>query len=247
VTGPDYPTIHPSKDTLNGIIDAFMARTEILRRACLICGRWGAPEANRAVARAIQSLSFAAVPLAGQSFTTYLALREFGASICFYWNIAGLLDRNDWAAVHALQKLKLRDLNGAQNAVMVLPFGLYQVDGWKFLKNLERSNTPMSVFLSQSFVAEVRDIAVTEARGEELFDQTELMIGLEFAYRRGRGVMPLGQFAWKGWGQRLKEELERIEGLSDDDPFFKAGMMGGSKASAAHTIQEIRLWRGAGF
>ena len=62
--------------------------------------------------------------------------------------------------------------------------------------------------------------------------------------------MPLGQFIWKRRGQWLEEELERIEGLSDDDPFFKAGMMGGGKASAAHTIQEIRLWLqqiGAGF
>ena len=115
VTGPDYPTIHPSKDTLNGIIDAFMARTEILRRACLICGRWGAPEANRAVAGAIQSLSFAAVPLAGESFTDYLVLREFGASIGFYWNMAGLLERGAWAAVHALQNIELRDT--AQTAV----------------------------------------------------------------------------------------------------------------------------------
>ena len=102
VTGPDYPTIHPSKDTLNGIVYAFMARTEILRRACLICGRWGTPEANRAAARAIQSLSFAAVLLNG--FTSYSELREFGASICFYWNMAGLLDRGDWAAVRALCK-----------------------------------------------------------------------------------------------------------------------------------------------
>jgi SIR2-like domain len=246
VTGPDYPTIHPSKDTLNGIVDAFMARTEILRRACLICGRWGAPEANQAVARAIQSLSFAAVPLAGESFTTYLALREFGASICFYWNIAGLLDRNDWAAVHALHKLKLRDLNGAKDAVMVLPFGWYQVEGWKFLKNLERFYAPMSVFLAQSFVAEGRDIAVSEARGEELFDQTELMIGLEFAYQRvhngSAAGMPVGQFIWKRRGQWVKEELERIEGLSDDDPFFKAGLMGGGKAYAASTIKEIRQW-----
>jgi hypothetical protein len=247
VTGPDYPTFHPSNDTLNGIVDGFMARTEVLRRACLICGRWGTPEANRAVARAIQFLSFAAEPSPG--YTIYSELREFGASICFYWSLAGLRGRDpiDWAAVHALQKIELRNLHGAKDAVMVLPFGEYLVDGWKFLKNLERSNTPMSVFLSQSFVAEVRDIAVTEARGEELFDRTELMIGLEFASQRllsGSGfAMPPGQFIWKGRGQRLKEELERIEGAPDDDPFFKAGMMGGSKASAAHTIQEIRLWR----
>jgi hypothetical protein len=246
VTGPDYPTIHPSKDTLNGIVDAFMARTEILRRACLICGRWGTPEAKRAIARAIQFLSFAAEP--SPDYNIYSELREFGASICFYWSMAGLRGRDpiDWAAVQALQKIELRDLLGAKDAVMILPFGRYQVDGWKFLKNLERFHAPMSVFLAKSFVAEARDIAVSEARAGELFDQTECMIGLEFASQRllsGSGAaMPLAHFIWKGRGQWLKEELERIEGLSDDDPFFKAGMMGGSKASAARTIREIRLW-----
>ena len=49
--------------------------------------------------------------------------------------------------------------------------------------------------------------------------------------------MPVGQFIWKRRGQWLEEELERIEGLSDDDPFFKAGMMGGSKE------QPLRLFK----
>ena len=230
---------------MNEIVNSFMAQTEVLRRACSVCGRWGTPEANRAVGIAIQSLSFASESLAGDR--AYARLREFGASICFYWNMAGLLGRNDrnyWAAVHALQKLKLRELNGAKDAVMVLPFRWYE--DWKFLKNPERFREPMSALLSQSFVAEARDIAVSEARGEELFDQTELMIGLEFAYQRVHSgieaVMPVGQFIWKRRGQWLEEELEKIVGLSNDDPFFKAGLMGGSKKSAARTIQEIRVW-----
>jgi hypothetical protein len=80
-----------------------MVRTEILRRACLICGRWGTPEANQAVTKTIQSLSFAAELIGGLSL--YLALREFGATICFYWNIAGLLDREDWATVQNVAKI----------------------------------------------------------------------------------------------------------------------------------------------
>jgi hypothetical protein len=251
--GLNHSNSKPPADRMNEITDSFMAQTEVLRRACLICSRWGTPEANKAAGRAIQSLSFGAASVAG--YQPYIQLREFGASICFYWNMAGLLGRDpiDWAAVHALQTLKLRDRNSAKDAVMVLPFGWYGVD-WKFLKNPDRFYAPMSVFLAQSFIAEARDIAVNEARAEELFDQTELMIGLEFAYQRlqsGSGAaMPVGQFIWKRRGQWLGEELERIEGLSDDDPLFKAGVMGGSKESAAHPIQEIRLWLpriGAGF
>jgi NAD-dependent SIR2 family protein deacetylase len=247
------PFPKPENERMNEILNSFMAHSEVLRRACLISGRWGTEAANRAVAQAIQSLSFAGESSAGDS--AYTRLREFGASICFYWNMAGLLGRDpiDWAAIHALQKLRLRELNGVEDAVMVLPFSWYQVN-WKFLKNLERFYAPMSVFVAQSFVAEARDIAVNEARAVELFDQTELTIGLEFAHQRvpssSGAAMPLGQFIWKGRGQWLEEELQRTEGLSGDDPFFKAGMMGGSKESAARTIQEIRLWLsrvGSGF
>jgi hypothetical protein len=244
VTGPDYPTSPPSNDTLIGIVDAFMARTEVLRRACLICGRWGTPEANRAVGRAIQALSFAARPADG--FNYYSELREFGASICFYWNMAGLLDRGDWAAVHTLQKLELRDLDSAKDAVMILPFDRGQGVDWKFLKNLERSHVPASLFLAKTFVAGARDIVLSEARASELFDQTELTIALEHAHQRGQGrettSMPAGRFVWKNGGQWFEEELKRIEGFSDDDAFFQAGLMGGGKEAATLTIQKIRRY-----
>jgi hypothetical protein len=244
VTGPNYPTGDPSADAANGIVHAFMARTEILRRACLICGRWGTPDANRAVARAIQSLSFAAVP--GTGYTNCLELREFGASISFYWNMAGLLDRGDLDAVHALQTLKLRDLTSAKDAVMVLPFSRYQVGNWKFLKDHDRFYAPASAFLAKKFTAEALDIALGEARGDELFDQTELTIALEHAHQRGQGQqttwMPLGRFVWKNRGQWLEQELKRVEGLSDDDAFFNAGLMGGGKETAAGTTQKIRRW-----
>jgi hypothetical protein len=249
VTGPDYPTIQPSGDTLNGIVDAFVARTEVLRRACLICGRWGTPEANRAVARAIRSLSFAAA-LLNNGYIDYSELREFGASICFYWNMAGLLERDriDWDAVHALQTLRLKDLNSAKDAVMFLPFESYQFLDWKFLlKGDERFRAPASAFLAKRFVAEARDIALGETRADELFAQTVLNIALGHAHQKGSGQdstwIPIGQFVWKNDGEWLEEQLKRVEGLPDDDPFLKSGMMGGSKKAAAATIQKIREYR----
>jgi hypothetical protein len=54
--------------------------------------------------------------------------------------------------------------------------------------------------------------------------------------------MPPGQFIWKRRGDWIEEELEKVAGLSNDDPFFKAGLMGGGKASAASTLKEIRPW-----
>jgi SIR2-like domain len=176
------PFPKPENERMNEILNSFMAQSEVLRRACLVCGRWGTPKANRAVGTAIQSLSFASESLAGDR--AYTRLREFGASICFYWNMAGLLGRDpiDWTAIRALQKLKLRDFNGVNDAVMALPFRWYEE--WTFLRNPERFREPLSALLSQIFIVEARDIAVYGARGEELFDQTELTIGLEVAHQR---------------------------------------------------------------
>ena len=52
--------------------------------------------------------------------------------------------------------------------------------------------------------------------------------------------MPVGRFIWKRDGEELVDELKRIESLSDNDEFFKAGMLGGSKESAAPTLRKVR-------
>lgn len=237
----DYPGVHPTKDTLNRIVEAFLSRTTVLRRAALISGRWGTPIANQAVARAIQSLSFANGPQSG--FVAYLSLREFGSSICFYWNMAGLLDRGEWVAVRALQALEIETHTGKMDAVSVFPFLTYKDVDWKFLTDYERSHTAISSFLAPKFVAEARDIALSEMRADELFDQTELVIALGYVHRRlaevGRATgMPVGRFSWKGG--TLEAELKRIEALPDSDVFFQAGMLGGSKATAIPTLQKVR-------
>jgi hypothetical protein len=127
---------------------------------------------------------------------------------------------------------------------MVLPFHTYASVDWRFLAGFERRKTAVSDFLAAKFIVEARDIALEPNRAEDLFDQTELAIALSYAHRRGENSpttrMPVGRFIWKDRGQRLEDELKRIEGLPDSDAFFNAGMMGGSKEAAAPTIQKIR-------
>jgi hypothetical protein len=247
VSGPDYPDVAPTNESLNRIVDAFMARTEVIRRACLICGRWGTVDANQAVARAIQALSFRAQLLQGRAYEANGELREFGASICFYWNTAGLLDRGDWRAIRGLQEVSVNWIGDKRDAVMALPFSVYSdVGGWKFLRGLERHHTPISVYLAARFAAEARDITLSRARADELFDQTELAIALGYAHKRlksGRGCwMPTGRFFWKDGGTIFLEELKRIEALPESDPLFRSGMLGEDKSAAVATLQEVRAF-----
>ncbi|UWU13240.1 SIR2 family protein [Rhizobium sullae] len=248
VSGPDYPTANPTSETLNSIVATFMVRTEVLRRACLICGRWGTTEANRAVVRSIQSLSFAAESQGG--YTWYINLREFGASIVFYWNLAGLIDREDWKAINGLQSAEIKADGRNAKLVSVLPFLSNSMD-WKILPGVEQNRTPVSAYLARQFVVEARDIALAESRAEELFDRTEISICLGFAHDRNEAMKtsgihfwtPTGRFIWRRSGEAFETELKRIDGLTDTDPFFKAGMLGGSKASAAPTLQAVREFR----
>jgi SIR2-like domain len=133
VTASDYPNARYNGETLNRIVNELLIRTEILRRASLICGRWGTIEANRAVGRAVQSLSFASPFMAGN--VALVAMRELGASICFYWNMAGLLDRSDWKAVEELQRVKIKHTRGDVDAVTSLPFATYDSVDSSFLMN----------------------------------------------------------------------------------------------------------------
>jgi hypothetical protein len=129
---------------------------------------------------------------------------------------------------------------------MVLPFARYQVAEWKFLKDHERFPAPASFFLAKKFAVDARDIALGEARASELFDQTELIIAFEHAHQRGQGEevawTPVGRFVWTNHGRWREEQFQRVEAFSDEDPFFKAGLMGGDKEAAARTVQKIRRW-----
>jgi hypothetical protein len=246
VTGPEYPKAELNNDALNGTVTAFVARSEVFRRVCLICGRWGTGEANRAVIAAIKSLDFQMRDRSG--YVNLLALRNIGASICFYWNLAGILAREDWFAAGACLQAKLRHDSGEIPFASVLPLMAFESTDWKFLKGLENRTVPGSDFFSEIFRSDANDISIAEDESDYLFDKTEIVVMLEFSHHRidrveKSGVwffMPVGSFIWREHGRQLKETLERISALPDTDPFFKAGLLGGSNAKAAPTLKKIR-------
>lgn len=243
VTGPEFPTTTDA-DALNGLVAAFIARTEVLRRACLVCGRWGTEEANYAVAKSIKSLVIS--PEIGGGLVTLINLRDFAASCCFYWNIAGLLDREKWNQIHALFQTKIKTRNGEATLVDKMPLAAFEDNNWKWITGLDMHKTPASDFLFKIFSAEATDIQVSRSSTEELFDREEVQISIGFAYNRVLHSdnyawfwMPPGRFVWKHETNPLQAELKRIAELTDEDPFFKAKLLGGSKATAKPVTDAI--------
>lgn len=250
VAGKDYPTDRPTSETLNRVVDTFVVKTEVLRRIALVCGRWGTPEANRAIARVVQSISFTNEARSG--YSSYISLRQLGASICFYWNLAGLMDRGDWPMIKMLMHTELKSDRISQPFVSRLPLLGYEDVEWKFLLGLERHKTPISDYLFDKFKLDARDISLSEERCEELFDEMELTISLEagcvrLSQMEGTGLwfwVPFGRFIWKSGNLNWKEAITRLEGLSDIDPIYSAGLLGGSKAAAGPVFKSVREFLG---
>ena len=247
VTGPEYPKNQLTIETFTALIGAFVSKTEVFRRSCLICGRWGTAEANRSVVRAIQSLSFAAEPQGG--FTWNIALREFGASLTYYWNLAGLVDGNRWPLVYDLTYFEIQTNVDKHPSVFLLPPSAYESVDWKFIKGRERHHTPVSDFLFDQFAVDAaKDISINEKQADALFDRMEFFISLEVAVVRLKLVqdkglwfwVPFGRYLWKGRGANWQEAMAEYEALPDASPLFAAGLLGGSKSAAGPVFTAVR-------
>lgn len=246
VTGSEYPTASPDSAAMNSLVITMFNRTEILRKSALICGRWGTLEANKIFLRSLRSLMLA--PTAGGGFETWISFRNFSASLCFYWVLAGILDREDYPLFRSLLEAPMPSRVGDEPAaVEVLPLLTYGSVDWRFLTGLENNKASASLWLAGRLEPELDLINVTQADRPNLVDQLELLVALEFGNRR-RVLMkktsihfwiPPGRFFWRDWGDYLTQQLDTYAKMPADHPMLLAGLFGGTPASAAETAKLI--------
>ena len=246
VLDPEYQKSQTDSETLNRIIDNLTTRSEILRRACLICGRWGTEKAHLAVIEVIKSLLLSEQNRNGA--IVLIEIRNIAASFCLYWTIAGALSDKKFNLVKNMLHTKIRRENIEEIFATTFPLSCYHISDWKFLRGLDKRKTPPSDYFFELFLRESRDIFIHEDFADELFDRVEFTIGLEFAYRRyleGRGHdgliwFPFGRFIWKesapSSGANL---LNQINQLTNEDPYFKAGLFGGDAEKAKPVSEAI--------
>ena len=84
---------------------------------------------------------------------------------------------------------------------------------------------------------------------EELFDQLEFLISLEFAHLRQQQTaandglwfwMPVGRYVWKRSGDSVFERLTAHDNLPPDHALLQAGLLGGTPASATQAVEATR-------
>ncbi len=252
ITGPTYPAVKPDSDSINALVSMFTSESEALRRMCLVSGRWGTAEANRAIARVLRSLTFQSDSRSG--FTYWIEIRPFPGALCFYWSIVGALAREDFETARALMHTTARTAHGDGPIVSMFPPMSFGTIDWKILKGLENRRTPVSDFMFALLKEEVTDIAIDQSEAEEIFDSAEMLISLEFAQiRRQRmeatGIwfwMPIGRFVWK---RHAKSPADTLAAYAGNDALLKNGLLGGSSSSRSQTMalvnehmQKVPTW-----
>jgi hypothetical protein len=230
-TGKDYPT------DPNALLATLVPRSEVLRRACLVSGRWGTREANRVVARAIRSLGFRPEP---KGVYIYAPERYyFCASLCFYWALAGAVAREDFATTRSLMHAQITTDAGEEVCVLTLPLSALDSIDWKLLKGLEGHKAPASAFLFGPFGKEITDAAVDPSEAEDLFDHLELLISLEFAHlslqnKNGPPFWaPIGLYVWKRGARGVFDRLSAYGNLPANHALLQAGLLGGDRPLSA--------------
>jgi len=245
----EYPKSAPSADSINELIAKLVSVSRFLRRLCLISGRDGTPQANRAVTEAICCL--ACQPRAPGAYWYWSDLRRLCASLCFYWAIAGAVARHDFTTARGFMHAPITRDDSEEPLISILPLLTLAAIDWKVIKGLEASRTPASDFLFCLFRAEIADAALDPGEtDEDLFDRLEFLISLEFAHMRLRREdghspaawfwVPLGRYVCDLDGRAMLDRLAGYERLPADHALLKGGLLGGTPATAAQAVRGVR-------
>lgn len=247
VTGPNYPSAHPTKESFNALIAELVGRSEALRRICMICARWGTLGAKQSLLKVIRSLVLSGTAHSG--FGSWISLRDFVASLCFYWSVAGALYGEDYETVRALMHIRTQK-DGADSYPAISHLALASLDSveWKLLDGLDQRRTPASDFVVSLFSNEIQDIAMDRGEAEDIFDRVEFLMSLEFSYFRlsevkSSGIwfwMPPGRYIWRRHGKVRSTLLAAFSDNLDRHPAVLAGLLGGERSTAEEVMAAIR-------
>lgn len=250
VTGEQFHPGSPDDASLNDLVERIFAETEVLRRLCLVAGRWGGAEARKAVVRMLRDLQ--CLEASSSQYVYVIAMRAMAASLCFNWYLFGCAAGERWGA--AVEVLRARILiNGAETAfASVLPLAAYREMQWNFLDGFDRRYTPASDFLVPRIKAEISDIVVSGSEMERLFDEVELLIALEATHQRLAWMkqkdsssfwVPTGRFSWREMHGALS-----LDGVIADParhPWTAAGLAGGLAEDVKAAAEKLKAYVGA--
>lgn len=189
VTGSDFP-FNPnykddkssSEDKLKSLAEIFIVKTEILRRAALICGRWGTDKASLQIIEVIRSLAFE-----DQKDDTNIETKKFGASLIFYWFLSSLIEAKKWLLTSQLMRYDIENYKGeSQPMVYVMPPQSWSEDIGFLNPRLSNNKSLVQNWFFENLKKELKDISLSSMHIDELIIKTEFYICLEYIVTKNK-------------------------------------------------------------
>ena len=183
VTGPDFPfdpnyitRQSSNEDNAKSLAEIFIVKTEILRRAALICGRWGTDKASLQIIEVIRSLAFE-----DQKDDTNIETKKFGASLVFYWFLSSLIEAKKWLLASQLMRYDIENYKGeSQPMVYVMPPQSWSEDIGFLNPRLSNNKSLVQNLFFENLKKELKDISLSSMHIDELIIKTEFYICLEY-------------------------------------------------------------------
>jgi hypothetical protein len=236
VMASDWPTERPTPELMKAQLLFIQSRTEVLRRSFQIAARWGTEKAAGRLARALGGIG--APQNSYGAYTLWVDLRDLPAALCFYWAVTGFLDADRLVLLRELLQTQVRYNGGklpAANRMALLEFNTDNF--WNHIVgDYSHRAWITSRWLEDAMTTELSDISVPPDERIGLVEQTECVVGLQFAFNRAttsqHAWFPVGSYVDRPWFNQL---LDSLLDSPPSHPWIKAGLLGGTAGAQLAT------------
>ena len=248
VSAPDLTAqgIPFGDELLKKRVDEFQQATLVLAYLFSEAGYWGAPEADRVWARALQRVANAVE--GGSGLVVWLRLRLLPALIVLYTGCVAAVANKQYGSVRCLLFDPIvKEPSRDQPVVLALfPSAVMEPDVAHRLPGLDRHHTPVSDWLWEVLRPILQAVIPDPDQLEQAFDEFEYLLGVAYASKVDRNWAPIGRFAWRGrqypegglatrLARQFEEEGERWSP-------FSAGLVGGDLETARANVASYNAW-----
>ncbi len=223
---------------LSDSFDRLASASEKLMVMLGLCARWGTPESINIALRTIRSLGMRTELRGGFQYLN--ELRDVPASLCYNAMMVASVDRQDYVAVLRIcDSLLVRE---GEELPFVTTLSMQSLIsggvGWKFLKGLEQRKLPHSEALFRSLQPTLDALNVDASARQQLVDQTESIITLEFSHKRLQKMKKVEHlWFWTTFGDYLfrshgNGRTPLLRHTADKQEMIDAGLFGGTREAA---------------
>ena len=242
----------PDAETVTSRVRNYESACSTLLSMAIVGGIWTEEDNLNVWQRALQRLAMDP-PMSGTSYSEWLGLRRYPATLTLYAIGLGALYSNKYQLLGRMLSTVIPQPNDKTKTVaQLLPpfcmFGLYfnAREAMRLLEGMERHHTPHNDWIHGVMWQYMSNTTHDRAQYDLVFDKLEILMALSYAYHDGRSEglywAPLGSFVYRYQNrmQILEEIEESISSLLHESPFANSGIFGESPQECMRSIEAFK-------